>query len=208
VAIGTVIVFWIGFDRERRPAPPVTTTPSVVTGTGIDPRDRELVGDFISLFGQALEARGTGTTPPPHGDKPTTANGWLQLAATQSPADSVISIRQALALSPTWLDAQVALCAALAASQNEGAVAACDVAIRRKPDDVGLLVARGAARLHAGDPQGALVDLDRAVGADPDPKWRRLRAKARVAAGDAKGAQTDLAHACQLGDAAACGEAN
>ena len=48
------------------------------------------------------------------------------------------------------------------------------------------------------------LDYPKLVGADPDPKWRRLRARARDAAGDHVGAQQDLDHACELGDADAC----
>jgi predicted Zn-dependent protease len=171
----------------------------------MDPKDRELVGGMIDLFGRALDTA-DGKTPPPPSGRPTTASGWLELATTQPPAEAVASIRQALALSPTWLDAQMALCAALAVTKDPGALAACDVALRRKPDDVAMLAARGAALLESGDATRALRDLDRVVAADPDPKWRRLRARARAAAGDAAGAKQDLEHACQLGDAAACSE--
>jgi predicted Zn-dependent protease len=176
-----------------------------VQTSSMDPQDRALVGGFINLFDRALDQSAGSTKPPPTGT-PTTAQGWLELAARQPPAEAVASIRQALALSPTWLDAQMALCATLAVAKDAGAVAACDVVLRRKPDDVAMLAAHGAALLQAGDARRALVDLDRVVAADPDPKWRRLRARARAAAGDTAGAQQDLDHACQLGDAVACNE--
>ena len=210
--VGAGIALWLGaiaiyVTRPDRASPPAPAPTMSVTTSGMDPKDRELVGGFISLFGRALD-HADGTTPPPRppGTTPTTATGWLELAATQPPADSVISIRHALALSPTWLDAQIALCAALAASKDAGAVAACEVALRRRPDDVGLLAAHGAALLEAGEARRALGDLDRVVAADPDPRWRRLRARARARAGDSDGAKQDLEHACQLGDAAACHE--
>ncbi|HEU4612626.1 MAG TPA: hypothetical protein VFS15_11140, partial [Kofleriaceae bacterium] len=199
--LGAVVVYVVVPDRTPKPAAEPTVT---VNTTSMDPKDRELVGGIVSLFGRALDHADGRTPPPAPGTTPTTASGWLELAATQPPAEAVVSIRHALALSPTWLDAQIALCAALAATKDAGAVAACEVALRRKPDDVTLLAAHGAALLEAGDAQRALVDLDRVVAADPDPKWRRLRARARTQAGDAAGAKQDLDNACQLGDAAAC----
>ena len=208
--VGAGVLIWFGAIAaylvipEREPAPAQQPSIAVQT-TGMDPKDRELVGGMIDLFGRALDTA-DGKTPPPPSGRPTTAAGWLELAATQPPAQAVASIRQALALSPTWLDAQMALCAALAATKDPGALAACDVALRRKPDDVAMLAARGAALLEGGDAARALRDLDRVVAADPDPRWRRLRARARAAAGDGAGAKRDLEHACQLGDAAACGE--
>jgi tetratricopeptide (TPR) repeat protein len=167
--------------------------------------DPALAGDIVGLFGEALDRVDAhdGKKPAPSGE-PTTASGWLELAATQQPAEAVASVRHALALNPTWLDAQVALCIELAAAKDDGAVEACETALRRKPDDTVLLGARGAAHLHAGDTAAALVDLDRAVAADPDPRWRRLRAHARTAAGDHAGAKKDLDAACQLGNAASC----
>jgi tetratricopeptide (TPR) repeat protein len=190
---------------DRKPPPP--QKPSLSLSEQMSPGDRELLGDFLHVFDKAItKSSSTGSAALGPGEPPTTAAGWLELSTMQSPAEAVGSIRHALALSPTWLDAQVALCAALALSKDAGAVAACDVALKRKPDDVGLLAARGAALLHAGDAKAALVDLDKAVGLDPEPKWKRLRARAREAVGDHAGAQHDLDHACQLGDAAACTE--
>ncbi|HEY5921324.1 MAG TPA: protein kinase [Kofleriaceae bacterium] len=213
--VGVGVVLWFGAITaylvipERKPKPAEEMTLRADTSK-MAPEDRELANGIVNVLGQAFNKipdKGAATTPPPkYVTAPTTASGWLELAATQPPAEAVASIRQALALSPTWLDAQIALCAALAASKDAGAVAACEVALKRKPDDVALLVAHGAALLQTGNAQAALVDLDKAVKADPDPKWRRLRARARTAVGDAAGAKQDLEHACQLGDAAACSE--
>jgi len=205
------VVVWFGgltaylVMRDSTPKPKPEPTLQVDTSK-LDPKDRELANGIVNVFGRALDKLPDKTPPEKYVKAPSTASGWLELAATQPPAEAVTSIRQALALSPTWLDAQIALCAALAANKDTGAIAACEVALRRKPDDVALLVAHGAALLQAGDAKAALVDLDRAIAADPDPKWRRLRARARTAAGDAAGAKQDLDHACQLGDAAACTE--
>jgi hypothetical protein len=199
--VGALVIYAVMPDR-RAPAPapePIVTTST----TTMDDRDRELVHDFISVFGQAV-AQSDHHAPP--GGTPTTATGWMELAQTQAPADAVASIRHALALNPTWLDAQIALCAALAASHDSGALSACDVALQRRPDDVAARAARGLARLEANQPAAALVDLDRVVAADPDPKWRRLRARAKSATGDHAGAKRDLDNACKLGDSAACGD--
>jgi tetratricopeptide (TPR) repeat protein len=210
--VGAGVLVWFGAITayivvpDRTPKPAAERTFEADTSK-LDPKDRELANGIVTMFGRALDkVPDHGAPAKPTGKAPTTASGWLELAATQEPAEAVVSVRQALALSPSWLDAQIALCAALAASKDTGAIAACEVALRRKPDDVALLAAHGAALLQAGDARAALVDLDRVVAKDPDPKWRRLRARARTAAGDAAGAKQDLDHACQLGDAAACGE--
>jgi tetratricopeptide (TPR) repeat protein len=166
-------------------------------------RDRELMSEFLSVFGQAV-SRLDGAPPEPAGPRPTTAKGWLERSRSQAPADAVASLREALALSPSWLEAQIALCAALAAAEDDGAIGACDAALQRKPGEPALLAARGAALIRAGRAREALADLDRVIKADPDPAWRRLRAHAREAAGDAEGARRDREHACQLGDAQAC----
>jgi tetratricopeptide (TPR) repeat protein len=190
--------------KSPPPAPDVT----VKTTSPIDDRDRELAHDFISLFGRALDAKDGASTPPPvPGVTPTTARGWVDLAATQEPAQAAASARHALALSPDWTDAQIVLCATLAAAKDDGALGACEVALRKKPNDPTLLAARGVANLHANHPADAIADLDRVIAVDPDPKWRRLRAHAKTAAGDGSGAAHDLASACQLGDAPACKEA-
>jgi protein kinase-like protein len=171
------------------------------------PSDRALLGSFITLFGKALDARDANPRPARTGLAPTTATGWLELAADQSPPDAVASIRHALTLQPGWPKAQSALCVALAAAHDPGAVPACDTALRSRPDEIPVLGARAAARLDTGDPAdaaAALADLDRVVAADPDPLWRRLRARARELTGDHAGAQRDLTNACELGDAAAC----
>jgi Flp pilus assembly protein TadD len=196
---------WAGSGAPPGPAGEPTVT--VTTKSAIDDRDRELAHDFISLFGKALDSRdGAPRATGASGPTATTARGWLDLAETQPPAQAVVSVRHALALSPDWPEAEVALCVTLAASEDDGALAACDVAVRAKPGDTNALAARAAAHLRAGRAADAIADLDRVIAADPDPKWRRLRARAKERAGDAKGAAHDLAAACQLGDAAACGK--
>jgi tetratricopeptide (TPR) repeat protein len=209
IVAGAAITYALIPDRHDPWASTPSAVPTATTTTSrIDDRDRELMHDFVSVFGRALDERSSGTAPPvPNGPAPTTARGWLDLAATQEPADAVASIRQALQLSPGWLDAQLALCASLVAAKDDGALGACNVALRRKPNDPTMLGARGAAYLQAGKPADAIADLDRVIAVDPDPRWRRLRAHAKTATGDRSGAAHDLAAACQLGDAPACKEA-
>ena len=181
------------------------------SGPSSPPSDQgfAIMHDTLSLFARALAARDGASRPAPETDpdtteQPTTATGWLTHARTQSPAAAVASIRQALALAPEWSDAQAALCLALAAAHDDGALPACEIAIARRPHDVAMIVARSSARMHAGQLAAALADANRAVAADPDPKWRRWRAQVRTAVGDAAGATRDRASACQLGDAVAC----
>jgi predicted Zn-dependent protease len=164
--------------------------------------DTELATSFIGLLDHALSQSDPAPVTP--GELPTTARGWLRLASTQQPTDAVASVRHALALNPAWPEAQAALCVALAAAKDPGALEPCDIAVRARPGVPSVLAARGSVLITAARFTDALADLDRVVAADPDPRWRRLRAKAREGAGDPAGAAVDLADACQLGDAAAC----
>jgi hypothetical protein len=215
---------WADPVPSSEPAGPTVT----VTGTGMDNADREtlrsfvgvfdkatrspnvkmeagdraLVKGFVSVFDRILDSGQPAPVRARDGE-PTTAAGWLELAKTQPPGDAVASIRRALALNPGWSDAQSALCVALTATWDDGALDVCDAALAQR-DDLALHAARGAARLHAGQAAAALADLDKVVAADPDPKWRRLRAHARKAVGDEAGAKRDLADACSLGDSLAC----
>ena len=201
---GAALVYVSMPGRHAHRAPEVTTTTTTGTTTGpATEADKELFRDFLGLFGRAL-AHGEAAAPAQPGETPTTARGWLQLASSQTPPEAVISIRHALALNPAWPEAQGALCIALAAAKDPGALAPCDTAVHARPGDTNVLAARGAAHLAAQDFTDAIADLDRVIAADPDPKWRRLRARARDGAGDREGAQKDLDDACQLGDAAAC----
>lgn len=186
--------------------PPLSPTTTTTITSQVSDSDKALVRDFVGVFSKALDA--TSQAPPSptlNGSRPTTANGWLELAKSQEPADAVTSIRQALTLSPDWPAAQDALCVALAATKDAGAIDICTKSVRRSPASVALHAARGAALVHAERHAEALADLDAVVAADPSPKWRRLRATAREGAGDAAGAKKDRADACQLGDAIACG---
>jgi tetratricopeptide (TPR) repeat protein len=180
---------------KAAPAPTVTTS-------AIAPEDKALVRDFMGLFSKALDSKPSPSSS--GGSTPTTATGWFERARGQEPADAVASLRQALTLNPEWPEAQDALCLALAATKDDGAIDVCTKSVKRDPRDLGLHAARASALMHANRHAEALADLDAVVAADPSPKWRRVRASARAAAGDDAGAQKDLAHACELGDAVAC----
>ena len=196
LAGGIAIAYLLVPERKRH------VDVAVATGSATE-GDKELLHDFVGLLGTAMASRDDSPAAPA-GEQPTTARGWLRLASKQPPVEAVASIRRALALNPGWAEAQGALCVALAAAKDPGALPPCDTAVRARPGDTAVLAARGSARVHAGQFADALLDLDRVVAADPDPRWRRLRAQAREGAGDRAGAQRDLTDACQLGDAVAC----
>lgn len=207
--IGVAAIFAFAYYKTKKDDPwavKPTAAPTVTTTSAINDSDKALMRDFMGLFSKALDT--TNSKPAPSsvsgGRTPTTATGWIELARTQEPKDAVVSLRHALTLSPDWPDAQDALCLALAATQDEGAIEVCTKSVKRSPTDVGLHAARAAALINANRHAEALADLDAVVAADPAPKWRRARASARAKAGDDAGAQKDLAHACELGDAVAC----
>ncbi len=186
---------WNISRKNEPPGPPVQL---------FEDKDRALAHDFLSAFRTVVTTIETHDKVVADGQTPSTAAGWLEKAAKQEPVDAVASIRHALTLDPDSRDGLAGLCLALATSHDVGAVAACDTAIVRQPQNATLLAARGAAKLNAGNAADALVDLDAAVFRDPDAKWRRLRARARLATGDREGAKQDLEAACKVGDQKAC----
>jgi hypothetical protein len=183
--------------------------------------DREMVNNFLSVFSKLSDqaqaqksaqsspsSPSTASTPSPssRADRPQTATGWLELAKKQQPADAVASIREALILSPRWIEAEAALCMALSSARDAAALSACDTALQRRPDDIMLLSSRATARVRMGRAAEALPDLDKIVAKNPDPTWLRVRSRARELSGDEKGARLDLERACDLGHAATCRE--
>jgi hypothetical protein len=200
VVIFAVAILSLDKDRwKTKKTQPTTTT----TSTPISESDKQLVRGMMGLFDKALDASGRSTVPPV-GSAPTTAKGWLELAKTQEPTDALKSIRHALVIEPDWVEAQDALCVALAASKDATALEVCAKSIVRSPSAVALRAARATALIHANRGAEAIADLDAVITADPSPQWRRLRATARSAAGDDAGARKDLADACRLGDTVAC----
>lgn len=208
--VGVAGIFAFAWYQNQREDPwKVRRGDATVTSTSTaSDSDKALVRDFVGLFSKAIDAsskapsgarRVAGTTP-------TTATGWLELARTQEGAEAVASIRQALALSPDWPVAQDALCLALAAVDDPGAIEVCTRSLARSPRDLGLHAARASVLMKTDRHAEALADLDAVIALDPAPKWRRVRAAARLKAGDAAAAKQDLEHACQLGDAVACQE--
>jgi hypothetical protein len=200
VVIFAVAILSLDKDRwKTKKTQPTTTT----TTTPISESDKQLVRGMMGLFDKALDASGR-TSATPTGSAPTTAKGWLELAKTQEPTAALKSIRHALVIEPDWVEAQDALCVALAASKDATALEVCAKSIVRSPSAVPLRAARATALIHANRGAEAIADLDAVITADPSPQWRRLRATARSAAGDDAGARKDLADACRLGDTVAC----
>ena len=201
-----------------------------------DEGDRKLIGDFVSVLGRAVDrgGQGSGSSVPTEADRalardmvgllgeavthgapttsstdriPTTADGWLRLAVKQEPTQALASVRHALELDPKSANAHGMLCVELSAAKDPQAVEACDTALAMKPGQAAVLDARGVAKHDRGDVDGALVDFDAAIAADPAPSYRRHRAQTRSAAGDSAGARSDLDvldASCKAGSAAAC----
>lgn len=197
IAGGVALIYFLIPERHPRRAAVEVTRTSGSAG------DQELAGTLIDMLGTAMTSH-SDPAPASDGQEPTTARGWLKRAQSQPPVDAAVSARHALALNPGWPDAEVALCVALAAARDPGALEPCNVALKDKPNDRASLAARGRAKITAGDAEGAVHDLDKLVALDPDPAWRHLRAQARAASGDTVGAAKDLADACSLGDGSAC----
>jgi tetratricopeptide (TPR) repeat protein len=188
--------------------------------------DRAMVRDFIGIFSKLsdrAEAAKTSPSPSPSpttatappaapkprlttSERPDTATGWLELARKQPPAEAVASIREALILSPGWIDAEAALCAALAATKDAAALPACTTALEKRPDDILLLSHRSSAYVRTGRPREGLADLDKIIAKNPAPTWLRVRARVREMAGDEKGARADLERSCELGHQPTCRE--
>jgi hypothetical protein len=174
VAAGALAVYLLvpgakPVDPWASTLPSAPWTPAGSPQSTMNDNDRAFAHDVLGLMGQALEVVKKQPQPPKHAEEeatpfgsPTTATGWLELAAKQEPADAVRSVRHALALNPTWLQAQLALCTTLSAADGEGALAACDIALRRRPNDGPALVARARARRATGDHDGAAADLEHA----------------------------------------------
>jgi hypothetical protein len=149
---------WAGASQS---APPPPSQPA----SQLSDSDRALAHEAFSVMGAAIQMVKNHPADK-HGDdevtpfgSPTTATGWLELANKQEPADAVKSVRRALAINPTWLDAQIALCTTMTAASQDGAIAACDAALRRRPSSGPVLAARGRAKKLAGDHAGAADDL-------------------------------------------------
>ena len=165
---------------------------------------------MLSLFTRAVaagerrnDATGGGVAAP-EGPAPVTAAGWLDLAATQQPAGALVSIRQALALQPTWVLARERLCEILSKLEDPDAVDACDAMVGAHPGVGRWLGLRAIARLRAGQLDAARRDLDQLVAQDPDPRWLMVRSEAHHRRGDPAAARVDRDRACAAGVTEAC----
>ncbi|MCE9574107.1 MAG: serine/threonine protein kinase [Deltaproteobacteria bacterium] len=168
VGIGVTVALTTG-GTEAPPAPAPTFTPTVSV-TPSKPGDPS-AGQVVDLAQNLLKVMDHAATAQDRriaagivddGPQPTTAAGWLARADQEAPAKAVRSIRAALALNPTWTEAQVRLCRALVVLADPDAVRACDDAVHSAPGDPSLLTARGKARLNAGDRAAGERDLAQA----------------------------------------------
>jgi hypothetical protein len=172
VAAGALTVYLVvpgsrPVDPWADTSPSAPSTPRAPPPSSISDNDRAFAHDVLTVLGQAIEVARKHPAKQPEEDatpfgSPTTATGWLELAAKQEPNDAVRSVRHALAINPTWLQAQLALCTALSAAGDDGTIAACDIALHRRPNHGPALVARARARRATGDHDGAAADLERA----------------------------------------------
>ncbi len=130
-----VMSVWLLRDEDDAARPRAATAPNVEVTTTTDPGAAEglsLAKDLFSLFGRAMDAdderraavaAGRAIDLPAH--RPTTAAGWMALAEQQPAAEALLSVRQALALQPTWRVALERQCRLLTDLDDPGARAAC-----------------------------------------------------------------------------------
>lgn len=124
------MVWLIRAPAAPAPAPP---PPAVEITTETDPEGLDVARDFLSLIGEVMASDAqrkadvaAGRAPPvAPSQRPSTAAGWLALAERQPLAEALLSVRQALALQPTWRPALVKQCEVLTALEDPGARAAC-----------------------------------------------------------------------------------
>ncbi|MBA3500373.1 MAG: protein kinase, partial [Deltaproteobacteria bacterium] len=133
VGVAGIFAFaWYQTQKEDPWAVKASPAPVVTTASAIAPEDKALVRDFVGLFSKALDSKPSPTFSSETGAPlPTTATGWFERARSQQPADAVASLRQALTLNPEWPEAQHALCLALAATKDDGAIDVCTKSVKR-----------------------------------------------------------------------------
>ncbi|HVK75663.1 MAG TPA: protein kinase [Kofleriaceae bacterium] len=187
------------------PAPAPAAAPAAPASGASNAEGLAVAREMIDLFGIVVE-RGAAAGPS-DGPRPATATGWLTLARSQPPREAVASVRQALALQPTWGAAQLELCRLLVDLADPGAGAACDAAVRLRPDDPAARGLRAIELGRAGEHARAIAELTKVIAVDGDVRWRVARGRLHARAGDHAAAATDLARACQLGEASACAAA-
>ena len=117
--IGVAVAVWIARDDDDAPPPPAPE-PAPAPAPAPPPDDgADLARDLLDVLGRALDQGEK--NPAATFATPTTAQGWLDLAKTQPPADAVVSVRQALDLQPGWRAAEQQLCALLVVLGDPGA---------------------------------------------------------------------------------------
>ncbi len=122
-------------------------------------KDLAVAGDIVGLLGVAvnrLPAQGADLGSA----APKSVEGWLALARSQTGAESIASVRHALALEPTNAAAEAALCYGLVATSAPGALVACEDALARDPKNHPLAIAHGRARHAAACAHGDAAACD------------------------------------------------
>ncbi|HPH64660.1 MAG TPA: serine/threonine-protein kinase [Kofleriaceae bacterium] len=180
--------------QERQTAAAMVSTLATTFNKALDHIDRQ---DPTATQRTTLSADTPRVTP-------TTAKGWLALAADQSPAVAVTSARKALELQPQWTEAEDALCKYSAIAQQVGATEACEAAVANHPKTIEWLGFRGVAQVGDAKYAGAIRDLTDVIARDEDPRWRVARATAYEKRGNLTEAKADLKWACRRGLEAAC----
>jgi Flp pilus assembly protein TadD len=119
----------------------------------------------------------------------------------------VRALDRARSLAPDSVRAYRERCVFLERTRGAGALAACNEAIGRVPDDAELFAARASVRSAAGQHEEALVDASRAIELRPDaPRFLYERQAVRRRAGDDGGAFRDLSAACAMHHERSCRE--
>ncbi|MBX3274812.1 MAG: tetratricopeptide repeat protein, partial [Sandaracinaceae bacterium] len=145
---------------------------------------------------------------------PRNATGWVSLGIALSSSEARADVEEAiqatergLELNPTHEQGLALRCTLLSRHERAGAAAACTEAIRVRPRDPDLFMARALDLARRGEHVPALADADRAVELAPDlPRNYANRAILRGRSGDDGGAYADLRVACRLGHPRSCAQ--
>ncbi len=206
-------------STNARPAP---TTEVAAQQAAENQNTLALVGTLASTFNRAMDRverndrigrDGTTTTATiyaaaPLPASPSTATGWLALAATQPAASAAVSAQHALDLQPQWSQAQDALCQYMGAAELVGATAACELAVANHPKAWLWIGRRGIAQIADAKYAGAIRDLTEVISHNEAPEWRVARGVAFEKRGNLAAALADFSLACRRGFEPACARAN
>jgi hypothetical protein len=135
-----LIVVLVRQDHPKKEDPWAPTVTTTTTTGASDDNTREgmaVAKGMLNLFDRVITAderkhaaaKEPGGVPVRNGPAPTTATGWLELASSQPAAEALLSVRQALALQPTWQKARDKLCELLVRVDDPEAREACADAV-------------------------------------------------------------------------------